>query len=149
MSKVSIIVEAPGWKAPDLRPRLRAAIRRTLKAEGRDGTVTLLLSDDAALKALNRDFRAKDKPTNVLSFPAHPNPEGHLGDIAIAYKTAAREAVAAGKRFDDHVVHLAIHGSLHILGYDHESEAEAGVMEDKERALLAGFGIADPYLSTA
>ena len=109
------------------------------------GALTILLADDAALRRLNREFRGKDKPTNVLSFPAAPNPEGHLGDIAIAYGVTAREAAEGGKSFADHATHLAVHGVLHLLGYDHETEAEAAIMEPLETAILAELGIADPY----
>ena len=98
---------------------------------------------------LNRDFRGKDKPTNVLSFPAPANPEGHLGDIAIAYGVTAREAETAGKSLADHATHLAVHGVLHLLGYDHETDAEAEVMEPLEDAILAELGIADPYAAPA
>lgn len=146
---VAIIVEDACWRdgLPGLRTQLRRAARLALKAAGRttDGTLTILLADDAALRRLNADFRGKDKPTNVLSFPAAANPENHLGDIAIAYGVAAREAREAAKRFSDHATHLAVHGVLHLLGYDHETAAEAKVMERLEVAILSALGIADPY----
>ncbi|KIZ39760.1 rRNA maturation RNase YbeY, partial [Rhodopseudomonas palustris] len=102
---------------------------------------------------LNANWRGIDKPTNVLSFPALQPPGGiepddaprMLGDIAIAYETVRREADDEGKPFVNHLSHLAVHGFLHLVGYDHESEAEAEAMEDVERQILAGLGIPDPY----
>ena len=103
------------------------------------------MASDAKLRALNRDFRGKDKPTNVLSFPAAANAEGYRGDIAIAYGVTAREAKAAGKSFADHAAHLVVHGVLHLAGYDHERARDAKIMEPLEVKILAGLGIADPY----
>ena len=128
---------------------MRRAAARALADRSAAGGVVILLADDAALQRLNRDFRGKDKPTNVLSFPAPANPEGHLGDIAIAYGVTAREAEPAGKSLADHAAHLAVHGVLHLLGYDHQTTAEAEVMESLERATLAALGIADPYTAPA
>jgi probable rRNA maturation factor len=109
------------------------------------------LTDDAAIRALNNRWRGLDKPTNVLSFPAPAALQGdspvHLGDIAIAYETVAREAESEGKPLAHHLSHLAVHGFLHLLGYDHESEPEAEAMEQQERAILARLRIPDPYLT--
>lgn len=114
--------------------------------------IAVKLTDDAALQALNRDWRGKDYATNVLSFPtpevAREGGDPHLGDIAIAYETLAREAEAEGKPFADHLAHLAVHGTLHLLGYDHEVAEEAEEMEAMERRVLAGLAIADPYAET-
>jgi probable rRNA maturation factor len=113
--------------------------------------VTIVLTDDAEQRALNRTWRGKDAPTNVLSFPAgaqmgEPLGEPHsLGDVVLAYETVAREAHADEIALADHVVHLVVHGVLHLLGYEHEDAAEAERMETLERAVLATFGIADPY----
>jgi probable rRNA maturation factor len=107
--------------------------------------VTLLLTDDETVRELNARFRQQDKPTNVLSFPAPPNPERHLGDIALAYGVCAREADEQGKDFGHHLQHLAVHGVLHLLGYDHMGDDEAEAMEGLERAVLAGLGVPDPY----
>jgi len=107
--------------------------------------VVVLLTDDAAVQALNARFRAQDKPTNVLSFPAPANPQGHLGDLALAFEVCAREAQAQGKSLADHLQHLVAHGTLHLLGYDHMDDAEADHMEGLERVILAGLGVADPY----
>ncbi len=146
--RIEFVIEDPHWRQAGLRPALRRAAARALAREGADGGVTILLADDAALHRLNREFRGKNKPTNVLSFPAAENPEGHLGDIAIAHGVSAGEARAAGKDFADHAAHLVVHGVLHLLGYDHETDAEAGVMEPLESEILAGLGIADPYAAT-
>lgn len=111
--------------------------------------LSLLLTDDARIRIVNRDWRGFDKATNVLSFPAAP-PERIaqspvLGDIVLAYETVAREAQAEGKPLADHLSHLVIHGLLHLLGEDHETDAEAERMERLEIAALARLGIADPY----
>ena len=115
--------------------------------------ISVLLCDDAAIRGLNRDWRRQDKATNVLSFPAVTTSiasaamlrDMPLGDIAIAYETSANEARADGKRFEHHVMHLAIHGALHLIDFDHETEEDAERMEAVERRILAGLGIADPY----
>lgn len=143
--RIEFVIEDPHWRETGLRPALRRAAARALAHEGADGAVTILLADTATLHRLNREFRGKNKPTNVLSFPAADNPEGHLGDIAIAHGVTAAEACAAGKDFADHAAHLVVHGVLHLLGYDHETDAEAAVMEPLETKILAGLGIADPY----
>ena len=114
--------------------------------------VSLLLSDDAGVRELNRTWRGLDKPTNVLSFPgAGPSPDGseHLGDIALAFETIEREAEAEGKTLADHVAHLIVHGALHLLGHDHETDAEAEAMEAIEIEALARLGVADPYRGMA
>jgi probable rRNA maturation factor len=119
--------------------------------------------DDARIAALNADFRGKTAPTNVLSWPADdlspeapggapapPNPGTHddpaeLGDIALAFETCTGEAAAAGLPVDHHVLHLIVHGTLHLLGYDHVHDADATRMEATEVAILATLGVADPY----
>ncbi|HEY2070974.1 MAG TPA: rRNA maturation RNase YbeY [Rhizomicrobium sp.] len=143
MTKIAIVVEDAGWKKRGLSARLQQAAELGLKAARRKGGVTVLLTSSRKLRALNFQFRGKDKPTNVLSFPA--DEPGYLGDIAIAYGVAAREARAEKKSLSDHAAHLALHGTLHLLGYDHETGREAEVMEALETKLLARLGIADPY----
>jgi len=136
-----------------LSARVRAAAAAALKAGGnpsRHAELTIYLAGDAIVRDLNRDFRGKDKPTNVLSFPASagPRPAGApvmLGDVIIAHETVVREAAAQGKSVADHLIHLIVHGVLHLLGYDHEKAGEARRMEAIEVRVLAGFGIADPY----
>jgi probable rRNA maturation factor len=147
---IDILVESPRWRAaPDAAAVLRRAIGAA--ADSVDipagAALAIVLTDDAAMRALNGRWRGRAEPTNVLSFPAADRAarDGALGDIAIAYETTAREAEAEGKRFTDHLAHLAVHGFLHLLGYDHQSADEADTMERLERLILARLGIADPY----
>lgn len=152
---IDIRIAAVGWRKalPDPAASLRKAVRAALKAELPKGAATglsILLTDDAEMQKLNAGWRAKDKPTNVLSFPAEAavdpaNPPEYLGDIALALTTCRNEARAQGKRLGDHVAHLAVHGVLHLLGYDHMSDDEAAAMEPREVAILGALGIADPY----
>lgn len=109
------------------------------------GDVVVLLADDAHAQQINGQFRDKNRPTNVLSFPAPDSARPHLGDLILAYGVCAAEAVEQGKSLSDHLSHLIIHGVLHLLGHDHEIDDEAEVMEAEERRLLASLGIADPY----
>jgi len=108
--------------------------------------LVVLLTDDAEMKALNKEFRQKNAPTNVLSFPAPDMMYPHLGDMALGFETCVREAKEQNKSLRDHVAHLSVHGVLHLLGYDHMNDAEAEEMEDLERRILKGLGIADPYI---
>ena len=109
--------------------------------------VAVLLSGDDVVAELNERFRGKAGPTNVLSFPAAANPEGQIGDIALAYGVCAREASEQGKTLSQHLCHLTVHGVLHLLGYDHETDGEAEAMEALERSILESLGVPDPYAS--
>ena len=143
-------LEDKAWSAalPEAEALVLKAADATLASEGAVGEgVSLLLTNDATVRDLNRRFRGQDKPTNVLSFPAPQNPERFLGDIALAFGVCAREAVEQGKPFAHHLQHLVAHGVLHLLGYDHLNDAQAEEMEGLERAVLAGLGIPDPYLA--
>jgi probable rRNA maturation factor len=114
------------------------------------GGIAVLVDGDERIRALNRLWRGIDKPTNVLSFSYPDAPAGvpqHVGDIAISYQTAAAEAAAEGKPFAHHMKHLAVHGFLHVLGYDHESDEDAEAMERLERTILARLGVPDPYIA--
>jgi probable rRNA maturation factor len=147
---IDVEIEDLSWSAAlaEAEALVLAAAEATLASEGAVGEgVTLLLTDDETIRDLNQRFRAQDKPTNVLSFPAPQNPERFLGDIALAYGVCAREAQEQGKPLANHLQHLVAHGVLHLLGYDHESDAQADEMEGLERAVLAGLGIPDPYLA--
>lgn len=152
---IDVEIEDAGWitALPDAEALTRRAAEATLlsegAAQGEDGEgVALLLADDAAIQELNAQFRNKDRPTNVLSFPAPPNPEKHLGDVALALGVCAREAAEQGKPLAHHLQHMVVHGVLHLLGYDHMSEDEAEAMESLERVILADLGIPDPYAAS-
>jgi probable rRNA maturation factor len=143
-------VEAGDWQSiADLDALvLRAATAALPKNEKR--SVHILFTDDAAMREINKEWRGFDKPTNVLSFPAAPQPVpkgevAHLGDLVLAWETVSNEATTQGKSTSDHISHLIVHGLLHLQGLDHEIESEAEAMEVRETAILAGLGIADPY----
>jgi len=147
---IEVVLDDPAWSAALADPEAlarQAALAAIAFAAPRD--IAILLTDDAAVRDLNRRFRGQDKATNVLSFPAPPtpgNPPGApLGDIALAFGVCAAEARDQAKPLADHLRHLVIHGVLHLLGYDHEAEADAERMESLERRLLAEMNIADPY----
>jgi probable rRNA maturation factor len=146
--EIDVMIESGAWPS-DAEAVVRRALAQAAEAarEGRaDGALAVLLTDDAAVRRLNATWRGLDKPTNVLSFPAPANdPSGALGDIAIAFETTAREAAAEGKPLAHHLSHLAVHGFLHLVGYDHEQDAQAEEMEALERKVLAGLGVPDPY----
>jgi probable rRNA maturation factor len=155
--EVDVLIESTQWEVlPAAEAIIRAAIAGAAKARPvqiNGAEVSVLLCDDAAIASLNARWRGHEGPTNVLSFPTphgERNPCGAdrptpLGDIAIAYETVAREAADRGKPLPDHLAHLAIHGFLHLLGYDHQIEDEAERMERLERDILAEIGILDPY----
>ena len=145
---LTLDIEDVRWrKLRGLPTRLKKAVKAALAAAGADeaADLTILLTTDKRVQVLNHDFRGKDKPTNVLSFPA--GSEAYLGDIAIAYGVTAKEAKAEGKTVLDHTTHLTIHGVLHLLGYDHVTARQAKVMEPMETAILASMNISDPYES--
>jgi probable rRNA maturation factor len=144
---ISVIVEDKTWRraGANLSAHVRRAARLALiSAEASDSPrLTVLLTTDDRVRALNKQHRGKDKPTNVLSFPSENL--DYLGDVAIAYGVTAREAEESGKPLANHAIHLTVHGVLHLLGYDHEKPREAEAMEALETAILAAMGIADPY----
>jgi probable rRNA maturation factor len=152
-----VLVTADCWQA---EPGAEAVIHRAIEAAAEivdadtaDAELAVMLTDDTGIRTLNRNWRGIDKPTNVLSFPAL-QPVGArgpddappmLGDIAIAYETMRREADEEAKPFEHHLSHLAVHGFLHLVGYDHENNDDAEAMEALEREVLAQLGIPDPY----
>jgi probable rRNA maturation factor len=152
-----VLVVADCWQnEPDpesVIQRAIAAAAMEVDADVGDAELAVMLTDDAGIRTLNGNWRGIDKPTNVLSFPAL-QPEGArkpgdaprmLGDIAIAHETTKREADAEGKPFSHHLSHLAIHGFLHLIGYDHENDTDAEEMESLETEILEQLGIPDPY----
>lgn len=142
---IEIEVEAGDWDqaVAQVDHIVTRAAQAALGTEA--GDVVVLLTDDAAVRELNARFRDRDRPTNVLSFPAADSAFPHRGDLVLAFETCRDEAVAQGKSLADHLSHLVVHGVLHILGHDHEDEAEAEAMESAERTILAGIGVSDPY----
>lgn len=161
MRGITLLVEDPQWrKHRGLVPRLTDAARIAAAAARLKGGFTILLAGNGRLRALNLNFRGKDRPTNVLSFPGvggiyDGRAAGRLGsarlaaayagDIALAYGVTQKEAKAAGKTVADHATHLVVHGVLHLAGHDHERPKETRAMESLEVKILAGLGIADPY----
>lgn len=156
-----VLVVADCWqREPDSEAviqRAVAAAAESVDDDVADAEVAVMLTDDAGIRTLNSNWRGIDKPTNVLSFPAL-QPEGAwkpgdaprmLGDIAIAYETMRREADHEHKPFEHHLSHLAVHGFLHLIGYDHEDDADAEEMEALETRILAHLGIPDPYADRA
>lgn len=143
--EVDVIANNELWRGHE--NILSSALAAASVEEGVSGTVSLLLGDDASVAALNKQFRGKDGPTNVLSFPPPPGAAepGFLGDIAMAAETIVEQANFQGKQFEHHAAHLVVHGFLHLLGYDHENPADAEKMEARERAILQSLGIEDPY----
>ena len=162
MISVEISITCEQWLAacPDAGSLAERAARAALAAElpaRACGPVTLgiVLTDDCEQRALNLRYRAKDSSTNVLSFAlvevAQPHPAGApvlLGDVVLAFETVAREAAEQDKNIRDHLAHLVVHGVLHLLGFDHESEAEAAIMEARETEMLATMGVPAPYADT-
>jgi len=152
---IEIQVEDPAWAGA--LPDVEAMVMRAAVAVLGDAAIpddqpqaTVLLEGDAAVQALNARFRNRDAPTNVLSFPAPtvpgaPEADPYLGDIILAFGVCNREAADQQKPLAHHLSHLVIHGLLHLQGHDHQADDEAEVMEARERTLLAGLGIDDPY----
>lgn len=148
---VDVLIDDPAWGGVPEAERLceRAAMAALAAAGGGQGaSLALLLAGDAAVAELNARFRGKPGPTNVLSFPAR-NPPGFLGDIALAHGVCAREAAEQGKPLPDHIMHLVVHGVLHLLGHDHDDDRAAEAMEALEVRVLAGLGVPDPYAAPA
>jgi len=151
--EIDISVEAGNWPADtvlhDLCKTCVAAALETGLQVRPESELSIVFTDDEAIQKLNSSWRDKNSATNVLSFPAsdpHDDIYGPLlGDIVLAYETVAREATELGIDFHAHVTHLVIHGFLHLFGYDHQDEAEAEVMENQERQIMAALGLDDPY----
>jgi probable rRNA maturation factor len=162
--QIDLLFEDDRWQGGKLAPLAQTAVDAVAEALAipKGYEISVLACDDAKIAILNEDFRDKATPTNVLSWPSEDRAplivgeeplrlgkpsemDAELGDIAISYDTCAREAAEQDKKFEDHVLHLLIHGTLHLLGYDHIEDADAKVMEDLERSILAKLGKPDPY----
>lgn len=146
---VDLVLFDERWNAVPGLDRIQAladAAIRTLERQDEGDEVVVALSTDDEVHRLNRSFRGKDAPTNVLSFPAVAGIENRsFGDVILAYETCAEEAEERGIELSDHACHLALHGILHLMGQDHEDDAEAEAMEGLETRLLGAIGIADPH----
>lgn len=158
---LACLIETPGWRDTGIEALAERACAAVLEhfGIGKEVEISVLACGDARIADLNADFRGKPTPTNVLSWPAldrvaqqdgalpdlrvHDGDE--LGDIAIAYETCLREAEAAGRSLADHCLHLMVHGTLHLLGFDHERDGDATLMEGIEVQILGKLGVADPY----
>ena len=142
---IEVEIEDAAWTGtlPDAAAIAERAAKAALGTA--EGDLVVLLTNDEVVHQLNTRFRHKDRPTNVLSFPAAESAFPHLGDVVLAYGVCAAEAEGQGKSLADHLTHLVVHGLLHLLGRDHEDEAEAEAMEAEERAVLASLAVSDPY----
>ncbi len=160
--KIDVLVDSEHWKnAVAAKMVVRRALKQVaITLSTKTAELAIVLTDDAAMRRLNRNWRGINAPTNVLSF-ATKNPGdrlderrgsrsvgNHLGDIVLAYETVKREARRDGKPFDHHLTHLVVHGFLHLLGYDHGNDAQARRMEATERAILGELAVPDPYGAT-
>jgi probable rRNA maturation factor len=157
LPEVEVLIESEAWQElGDAEDIVCRAITAAAASDAAIGCcyseVSVLLCDDQTIAVLNGRWRGEEKPTNVLSFPAHPlhgsimiQERRPLGDIAVAHETLVREARESGKTAPAHLCHLVVHGFLHLVGYDHETDDEAEEMERLERDILARLGIADPY----
>ena len=156
---IDISLQDPEWeRIGDIEKIIRQAIERTLAtammpktAIGRDLEVSIVLANDDLIQVLNREYREKDTPTNVLTFATLDSEEIstdgvlNLGDVILSFQTIQREAQEQGKFILDHVKHMTVHGVLHLLGYDHINDDEANDMETAEIGILAGLGVQNPY----
>ena len=154
-AKIDIAIAADAWRTVSEAERIVSssvgACEAKLSRVDDDAEISVVLCDDAEIRRLNRQWRGKDSATNVLSFPSPPGPgrQRHLGDIVIAFETVAREASEEAKTFGAHLAHMVVHGYLHLVGYDHENEADAEIMEGLEGEILAELGVEDPYNAPA
>jgi probable rRNA maturation factor len=150
---IDVVIESDRWRQSDDAAAVarRAVMEAAAVLSTEPAELAIVLTDDSAMRALNRAWRRVDKATNVLSFPTQRSGETPplLGDIVLAYETIAREARSERKPFAHHLAHLAVHGFLHLLGYDHDRRADAEAMEQAERDILQRLAIPDPYRAAA
>jgi probable rRNA maturation factor len=145
---ITLLILDTKWRnSRGLAARLKRAAAEALTQGGAVGNaaLTVLLTSDQHMRALNLGFRRENKATNVLSFPSSMGANGYLGDIAIAYGVTAKEAKAGRKSLIDHATHLTVHGVLHLLGFDHMTARQARIMEPLETNILKILNVADPY----
>jgi probable rRNA maturation factor len=151
--QTDVQIQSQLWQAQPLAEKtVRNAIAAAAAALAtKAGEVSVLLTDDKTIAKLNRDWRGIDKPTNVLSFPASGKKAGEgvhlLGDVVIAYETLERECHDENRSFLHHLAHLSVHGFLHLIGYDHQTDSQAAEMEGLESKVMTRLNMPDPYLS--
>jgi len=147
---VEVVVACEQWRSacPDIEEVCLRAVRAVL-AQHRYGEVSVLLDGNLRVRDLNSAWRNRDMPTNVLAFPAGPPPSQGvphpLGSIVLAFETVCEESREQGRLFRDHAAHLVVHGTLHLLGYDHAADEDAAVMERQESRILGSLGLGDPH----
>ncbi len=145
--RVALVIEDKRWRKDEatlklIRRAARSALKEASRLQAGKG-ITILLADDARLRRLNRQFRGKNRATNVLSFNASDS--SYLGDMAVALDSVEKQARAQKKSVPAHAAHLVVHGILHLIGYDHASETDAATMERLETIILSRLGLSDPY----
>ena len=151
---VEIVIACERWRSacPDIEELCGRAVHAVLAAH-RPGEVSVLLDGNGRVRELNRTWRNRDAPTNVLAFPAGPAPSPAvphpLGSVVLAFETVRDESLEQGRAFRAHAAHLVVHGTLHLLGYDHASDGDAAAMERQESRILSGLGLADPHRERA
>ena len=145
--KIDVLVDSEHWQGVGAAKSVvrRAVMKAAAVLSTSPTELAIVLTDDSTMRMLNCNWRGVDAATNVLSFATRNAGGRHLGDIVLAYETIKREAQRARKPFAHHLTHLAVHGFLHLLGYDHQSDADARAMETAERAILDKLAVPDPY----
>ncbi len=145
--RIDISIQCDEWKKalPGLRDLARHAVRASLKhfETGTESEISIVFADDSFIRELNSRYRSKDKPTNVLSFPQDGGPS--LGDVVLAFETIKKESREQSKKLKEHTAHMLVHGTLHLMGMDHENDDEAEEMESLEILVLKGLGVKNPY----
>lgn len=140
-----ILINFSSWeKHPGLKELIKIAIKQTVSNVDTKGynEISILLTSDTQIQQLNRQYRSINQPTNVLSFPSE---KPHLGDIILSYEYIQKELINLNKKFEEHISHLIIHGTLHLYGFDHENDKNAVTMENMERHIMSELGYNDPY----
>ncbi len=140
-----ILINFSDWKKhPRLKELIKIAIKQTASNVDMQGynEISILLTSDTQVEQLNRQYRSINQPTNVLSFPSE---KPHLGDIILSYEYIQKELINLNKKFEEHISHLIIHGTLHLYGFDHENDKNAVTMENMERHIMSELGYNDPY----
>jgi len=140
-----ILINFSSWeKHPGLKELIKIAIKQTVSNVDTKGynEISILLTSDTQIQQLNRQYRSINQPTNVLSFPSE---KPHLGDIILSYEYIQKELINLNKKFEEHISHLIIHGTLHLYGFDHENDKNADAMENMERHIMSELGYNDPY----